>query len=556
MATIGKMVVSLTARTSKFTKGMSSAGGTVKSFVSGVGTAVKRVAALGAVMAGVAAVGVVKLIQAASEFEETSGKFVAVFKELAPEAEAFTAALAQELGRSRVELTGFMATLQDTFVPLGFAREEGLEMSKVLTRLTVDLASFNNKAQPDVLADLQSAMVGNHETMRKYGVIITQASLNQELLNQGIAGGTKVATEQEKAMARMGLIMASTTDAQGDALRTSGSFANQMRSLMAAVEEVNISMGSALLPTATKLIVSLKSLAGWVRAQSPAIAAWIKDLIEGGKVIGVWLVDQLTKAVETGIWVFTFWEQAIGNWKTTVDAGVSFVLLQFVRFGSQLEHLFTVVIPANLQTLVNMAEASLITWADLNKTFFTNMLDNADSFFTVLWAKLRGDEATFEWKGLLDGFEVTKGKIETAADRIPGTLEKALEKDMMAAGGDLGAMVAEAAGKRIEKFRAFVGDIPGLGGAPLPDAVSDAFDKGGQAAGENIKKAVESVTTPGALERGTVEAFSATLSATNRRLAESGAETVSQLKENNNLLRASNKHLADIASDSVVVAIP
>jgi hypothetical protein len=91
------------------------------------------------------------------------------------------------------------------------------------------MASFNNESEANVIRDLQSALVGNHETVRKYGVIITQATLDQELLNTGIEGGIREATEQEKVMARMNIILKGTTDAQGDAARTAGSFANSIK---------------------------------------------------------------------------------------------------------------------------------------------------------------------------------------------------------------------------------------------------------------------------------------------------------------------------------------
>jgi hypothetical protein len=142
-----------------------------------------------------------QFVKTASDAEETQAKFSAVFKELTSEAEDFVQATAKELGRSTNDLRAFMGTLQDTFVPLGFARDQGLEMSKALTKLTLDLASFNNMAQPEVLRALQSAIVGNHETVRRFGVIINQTVLSQELMNMGIKDGAKNATEAQKAQA-------------------------------------------------------------------------------------------------------------------------------------------------------------------------------------------------------------------------------------------------------------------------------------------------------------------------------------------------------------------
>ena len=92
-----------------------------------------------------------EFVKTASDAEETQAKFSAVFKELTGDAEDFVQATAQRIGRSTNDLRKFMGTLQDTFVPLGFAREEGLEFSKALTQLTLDLASFNNMAEAEVM---------------------------------------------------------------------------------------------------------------------------------------------------------------------------------------------------------------------------------------------------------------------------------------------------------------------------------------------------------------------------------------------------------------------
>ncbi|HDY89608.1 MAG TPA: phage tail tape measure protein, partial [bacterium] len=98
------------------------------------------------------------------------------------------------------------------------------------------------------------ALVGNHETVRKYGVVLDEATVNQELLNMGIEGGNKAATAAEKALARLNLIMAGTTDAQGDAIRTADSFTNRFRALKSSIIDLSESFGNLLLPTIQKLV--------------------------------------------------------------------------------------------------------------------------------------------------------------------------------------------------------------------------------------------------------------------------------------------------------------
>lgn len=195
-----------------------------------------------------------QVIATGSDVEEMMGKFDAVFRENAESVEEWADSFGDDVGRSKFELMGFASTLQDTFVPMGFARDEGAELSKQLTELAIDLASFNNEAEPETIASLQSALVGNHETMRKYGVIITQTTLSQELMNMGIADGVKSATEQQKVQARMNIIMEGTTDAQGDAARTAGSLANMQRRLKSTMSEMMGEAGRDELPEMTKVL--------------------------------------------------------------------------------------------------------------------------------------------------------------------------------------------------------------------------------------------------------------------------------------------------------------
>jgi hypothetical protein len=126
------------------------------------------------------------------------------------------------------------------------------------------------------MRDLQSAIVGNHETMRKYGVIITESTLKAELLRMGVEGGTKAATEQEKVQARLNLIMAGTTDAQGDAARTAGSWANQMRALKSTVSEAATTIGLELLPFVTPLLKIITDLA---RKALPPLLDGFKEIM-------------------------------------------------------------------------------------------------------------------------------------------------------------------------------------------------------------------------------------------------------------------------------------
>ena len=138
-------------------------------------------------------------------------------------------AFGDEVGRSAFALEEMASKVQDTFVPMGFARGEAAQLSIQLAKLATDVASFNNASDTETMAAFQSAIVGNHETVRQFGIVITEATLNQELLRMGLTKTSQTASNAQKVQARLNLIMAGTTDAQGDAARTADSFANRSK---------------------------------------------------------------------------------------------------------------------------------------------------------------------------------------------------------------------------------------------------------------------------------------------------------------------------------------
>ncbi len=230
-------------------------------------------------------------VTAASDVEEMESKFRAVFKGLSGGVDEWASVHAKAVNRSALELKGYLSTLQDTFVPMGFARDKAAELSKATTKLAVDLSSFNNVATADVVRDLQSALVGNTETVRKYGVVITQATLNQQLLRSGIDGGVKSATEAQKTFARLQIIMNSTKDAQGDAAKTAGDYANEVRGLKGVWQEVLVFFGQGVIPAIKDLIRNT------IRPAAERMREWAK---QNQELINVNVAEWLGKIVTVG----------------------------------------------------------------------------------------------------------------------------------------------------------------------------------------------------------------------------------------------------------------
>ena len=208
-------------------------------------------------------------VKAASDAEEMKSKFNTVFKTVGGDVTKQLDAFARASGRSRYELQGMAAQLGDIFKPLGYTEQEAGNLSVQVSKLAVDLGSFNNMPMDEALARLRGTLVGSHENALAFGVVINEASLKQELMRMGADKLTGAQLNQAKVQARLNLLMQGTTDAQGDAIRTSDSFANQFLRLKNATYDLGVTIGELLLPHARKLVDTLQGLVDYVSNLSP-----------------------------------------------------------------------------------------------------------------------------------------------------------------------------------------------------------------------------------------------------------------------------------------------
>jgi hypothetical protein len=205
-------------------------------------------------------------ITAASDAQEAGAKFEQVFRDLADGVHENLEAMAATNRRSVYDLIDFASTLQDTFVPLGFAREQAAALSQTIVQLGIDIAAFSNKADADVIQNLTSAIVGNHEAVRSFGIVLTETVLKQELARMGAENLTGAALEMAKAQARVNIIMRASADAQGAAVREADSYSNVLKAWDAAVQDLQVALGTALLPAMTAVTEAAVEMASTLNA--------------------------------------------------------------------------------------------------------------------------------------------------------------------------------------------------------------------------------------------------------------------------------------------------
>lgn len=228
------------------------------------------------------------LLRLASDAEEVGSKFNVVFGDLAAGADKWADQFGDAVGRAETEVKRAMANAGDLFKPLGFATDDALELSKALVGLSVDVASFNNAMDADVMRDFQSALVGNHETVRKYGIILSESTLEQEAFQRGLRGSYSELTDNQKVLLRYSLLLKGSKDAQGDAIRTADSYANQMKRLKAALADTGTQLGEVFLPAATG---ALQDVNAALKESRTAVSKWASQFKEGVDIV----VDAMEK---------------------------------------------------------------------------------------------------------------------------------------------------------------------------------------------------------------------------------------------------------------------
>jgi hypothetical protein len=149
-------------------------------------------------------------------------------------------------------------------VPMGLSREAAADLSTEMVKLAVDVASFNNAQDVDVIRNFQSALVGETEAVRKYGVLLDEARLKQLAYQNGIADAGAELTQQQKVLTRILALYADTTDAQGDAARTADSFANTIKGIRGAAKDLEVVFGQELVAATRDVIEELGGVDGVV----------------------------------------------------------------------------------------------------------------------------------------------------------------------------------------------------------------------------------------------------------------------------------------------------
>lgn len=195
-------------------------------------------------------------IKSANDYVETVNLFQVSMGEFYDEAYNYAMLVNDRLGIDPEEWMRAQGVFMSMANGFGLARQQAYDLSEGLTELAYDLSSLYNEDTEQSVLRLQSALAGEIEPIRRLGISISQATLQEYALAHGIDESVAAMTEQEKALLRSLVLMegASRIGAIGDFAKTLESPANAMRVLRQQITQLGRAIGTVFVPILIQVI--------------------------------------------------------------------------------------------------------------------------------------------------------------------------------------------------------------------------------------------------------------------------------------------------------------
>ena len=186
-------------------------------------------------------------VNMASQLQEVQNVVDTAFGSMAHKVEAFADTSIEKFGMSELTAKRTASTYMAMSKGMGITGEAAADMALEITGLTGDMASFFNVSQDVADTALKSIWTGETEALKKFGVVMTQANLQQFAYSKGINKNISAMSQSELVMLRYKFVTEKLGLAQGDFAKTSGSWANQTRILSERWKEFLGLIGNALI---------------------------------------------------------------------------------------------------------------------------------------------------------------------------------------------------------------------------------------------------------------------------------------------------------------------
>ena len=215
-----------------------------------------------------------------NDFYEATDLFHNAMGNLSGEADTLISKMQGLLGVDPTKAMTYMATIQSLGTSFGLTSDKAYILSKNLTQLAYDEGSYWNKDVAETFTAMSSAISGEIEPIRRLGIDLSQARLQQELLALGFNKQVSSLSQADKAVLRYIAIMKQTANVQGNLAQTIQSPANQIKILKAQLDMLAKSVGSLLYPAMKSILPPLIAAVQLIRE----FVQWVAKLM-GVKVV-------------------------------------------------------------------------------------------------------------------------------------------------------------------------------------------------------------------------------------------------------------------------------
>jgi hypothetical protein len=260
MTTVIPLIAKLIADTKQYNKDMESAkrpADELASSLSGAGVKLTAGLTLPLIGAGIAATNY------ASDQGEAINAANVVFGEHVGKLNEFSENVATTAGLSKTEFFQMGAEIGSVLSGMGLDLGTASEKTVDLTARAADMASIFNTDVSEAMGALKSGLTGQGEPLRRFGVNLSDATMKAYALEQGIWDGEGAMTEEEKTLARLGVIFEQTDVIEGDFVNTSGDVANASRIAEARFKDQAAELGGRLIPIKLRLIEVVTKVLDW-----------------------------------------------------------------------------------------------------------------------------------------------------------------------------------------------------------------------------------------------------------------------------------------------------
>ena len=283
MTADGSVIIDTRMDTSGVRNGVSA----IRQSFNGLDSVVKKI---GVLIGGAFAIGELaqfgkECLELGSDLSEVQNVVDVTFTTMSEKVNEFAKNAITSAGLSETMAKQYTGTFGAMAKAFGFSEEQAYNMSTQLTQLTGDVASFYNLDQEEAFIKLKSVFTGETETLKDLGVVMTQSALDQYALANGYGKTTSAMTEQEKVALRLAFVQKQLSAASGDFIRTSDSWANQVRVMQLQLQSLKSTVGQGLINLFTPVLKVINILLGKLATLANAFKSFT-ELITGKKSSG------------------------------------------------------------------------------------------------------------------------------------------------------------------------------------------------------------------------------------------------------------------------------